>query len=270
MADQLYPGDVVRLETTFTAGDPPVPADPGTVTVTVRAPDGSTSTPTVSNMGTGEYRADVTATLAGMWVYRWTGAGAVVGVDEGTFTVLASLLTATRPGMGSLIAEVREITGAGTADVTDGAIERLLDESRHEYRRVASQPVARLVAGTVQYLEHVIGGPLEQGTAFVVTDTTGGTVGTAAYTVDYRAGVLTFATSRQEAVYIDARRYDRYAASAGVLEEWAASLAVSSYGLTQDGQRLDRQHRMESMRSLAATLRRKSGAKVTRMHRADG
>ena len=56
----------------------PGPADPGTVTCTVVAPDGSASVytaPEVVRDGTGQYHLDFPATAAGSWSAIWSGSG---------------------------------------------------------------------------------------------------------------------------------------------------------------------------------------------------
>ena len=57
-----------------------------TVALSVTAPDGTTSTPSVSNPSTGVYTASVSVTQAGPWVYVWTMSGAVVDVAGGGFS----------------------------------------------------------------------------------------------------------------------------------------------------------------------------------------
>jgi hypothetical protein len=64
-------------------------ADPTAVTLTVRAPDGTLSTPSVSKAATGRYSATVSPSQSGTWVYRWVGTGAVTAAAEGAFYVRA-------------------------------------------------------------------------------------------------------------------------------------------------------------------------------------
>lgn len=61
-----------------------------TVTLTVKAPSGTTSTPSVSHDGTGEYSATVEMTAAGTWLYRWLATGTVKAADEGRIIVRES------------------------------------------------------------------------------------------------------------------------------------------------------------------------------------
>lgn len=60
-----------------------------TVTLTVTGPDGTITTPSVSdNGGTGLYASSFLVPLAGTWRYKWTASGALVGVDSGQLSVV--------------------------------------------------------------------------------------------------------------------------------------------------------------------------------------
>ena len=84
--NEYLPGQKVRISASFTnsAG---TEADPSDVILTVKAPTGVTSTPTVSRDSTGIYHADVTLNSAGQWHYRWTGSGVIVAAGE-TFLIV--------------------------------------------------------------------------------------------------------------------------------------------------------------------------------------
>lgn len=94
----FQPGDTVTLDTTFKVDD--VLTDPTAVTLTVRAPDGTQTAyvyltdAEVVKDSTGTYHADIVVDAAGIWAWEWEGTGAAAGVDEGTFTVEATLLGA--------------------------------------------------------------------------------------------------------------------------------------------------------------------------------
>jgi hypothetical protein len=96
MADNRYqPGDVVPLEATFrnAAGV----ATNTTVTLTIRSPDGTVTTPTASNTATGVYHYDLALAsnaAAGVWNYRFAGTGTVTATEQDTF-VVDSLRTGT-------------------------------------------------------------------------------------------------------------------------------------------------------------------------------
>jgi hypothetical protein len=76
MAEEYEPGTSVTVVGTFRNEDE-VLADPTTVVVTVKAPDGTTSTPTPTNPSTGVYRAAVALTTAGTWRVKFAGTGTV-------------------------------------------------------------------------------------------------------------------------------------------------------------------------------------------------
>lgn len=58
-----------------------------TVAITVTAPDGTQSTPTVVNSSTGNYYAIIPIDQAGRWLYRWVASGAATAADEAAFAV---------------------------------------------------------------------------------------------------------------------------------------------------------------------------------------
>lgn len=78
-------GDQVRLTGTFTNSNGA--AANTTAVCTVRKPDGTTSTPSVTDGATGVYTADVTLDQAGRWRYRWSGTGDVIAAGEDSFDV---------------------------------------------------------------------------------------------------------------------------------------------------------------------------------------
>lgn len=94
------PGDTVRLATTFTVGS--TLTDPTAVSLTVREPDGTSTTLTYGDDAelvkdsTGTYHADIVADALGLWTWKWEGTGTAAGIDEGDFTVEATLLGAPR------------------------------------------------------------------------------------------------------------------------------------------------------------------------------
>lgn len=71
--NQYMLGTTVRLSLTFSqngAGD-----NPTTQTLEVRAPDGTTTTPTLISDGVGAYHSDYATTQAGVHYYYATGTG---------------------------------------------------------------------------------------------------------------------------------------------------------------------------------------------------
>ena len=67
-------GDVANLTITV-RNSSGVAANAGAVTCTITQPDGTSSTPTVSNTGTGTYSAGFTPTQAGRHLIRWVATG---------------------------------------------------------------------------------------------------------------------------------------------------------------------------------------------------
>ena len=96
-------GDVARLSVLFTDVNG-APADPTTVTLTVWSPDNTqdvytdATTPIVVHPSTGAYYLDLPVTQAGpnayapAYIYRWTGTGSLMAVEEGWIAVSPTLL----------------------------------------------------------------------------------------------------------------------------------------------------------------------------------
>lgn len=82
-------GDVVQVSCAFTQNA--VPIDPGTVGLSVEAPDGTiapyTYPATIIKTGVGLYHVDVTPVLAGTYRYRWVSTGTGAGAEEHLFQV---------------------------------------------------------------------------------------------------------------------------------------------------------------------------------------
>lgn len=92
MTSEYRWGEPVHLSATFTAGDPPEPADPsGGVTLEVLQPDGTVLTPTPSHDGEGAWSYDLVPDATGIWRYRFAGSGDLVQAHPGSFRVLADV-----------------------------------------------------------------------------------------------------------------------------------------------------------------------------------
>lgn len=147
-----------------------------------------------------------------------------------------------RAGMANLITEMRVLCQAGTADYSvagvayfsDDQIQASLDETRAELRDVGL--VDRPQRGTAgySYLDYEIprtaGAWFEEaatGSGWAVRDGTGATVGTALYSVNYRARMVTFASNTGGSAYLlDARAYDLNRAAANLWRRRAALEAL--------------------------------------------
>lgn len=57
--------------------------DPDTTTASLLSPEGTTTTPTVTNEGTGLRSFTFTASVGGRWYWRIEGTGAAQGAAEG-------------------------------------------------------------------------------------------------------------------------------------------------------------------------------------------
>lgn len=82
-ANRYFVGQLVRASVIFTVAD--VATNPTTVTVSVRDPDGTVTTPQAQPDSTGHYHVDINADTAGEWQYRFEGEGAAQAVSEGAF-----------------------------------------------------------------------------------------------------------------------------------------------------------------------------------------
>lgn len=122
-------GDVARVTATFT-DDAGTPADPSSVTATVRAPDATTTNYTVTagqivKDSTGNYHLDIPCTLAGDYYYVFKGVGTIAAAEEGTFTVRSPETTG-----GAVAATALTSLGAAREyvlrDITDGSQDSML------------------------------------------------------------------------------------------------------------------------------------------------
>jgi hypothetical protein len=88
-----------------------------TVSITLTAPDGTSSSPDIANPSTGIYRASPTVDQLGLWVGAWTTSGDVVSVTPFSFSVGPAMVTEyTTPAV------VKGMLGKTTADDRDDLI----------------------------------------------------------------------------------------------------------------------------------------------------
>lgn len=88
-----------------------------TVTITLTAPDGTSSSPDIANPSTGIYRASPTVDQLGLWVGAWTTSGTVVTVTPFSFSVGPATVTEY-----TTAAVVKGMIGKTTADDRDDLI----------------------------------------------------------------------------------------------------------------------------------------------------
>ena len=175
-----------------------------------------------------------------------------------------------RTGMTALVSEVRAMTGAGTADWSDDQVQTFLDRTREDYLRAPVTFIPRQEPGSVVYRTFYLPAPMETGTALVLTESGGGTIGTADYSIDADTGLGEFGTSHAAPVYADVRVYDPNLAGANLLEQWAGAVAIDSWGLTQDQQTLSRRERVDALMAAAKRLRARVKPRKARLVRKDG
>ena len=94
-----YPGDTMRLWSEYRVRSSGALADPTTVTLEVKDPEGTITSYTyaaaqVTQSSSGIYYYDLAipddADSEGTWYYRWIATGTVAGVTEGKFKVAES------------------------------------------------------------------------------------------------------------------------------------------------------------------------------------
>ena len=160
-----------------------------------------------------------------------------------------------RAGMSALIEELRGMTEAGTADYTvgstvywsDNSMQDILDNHREDlnFQQLMGNPYQG-AGGTLTWLDYRSPvGFFEQttgGTAiFFLQDSTGATLGTSLYSVDYRRGVVTFNSDmRGTVVYLTGRTYDLNAAAAEMWRKKAAHYAPTTFDFSTDNHSIKR------------------------------
>ncbi len=180
-----------------------------------------------------------------------------------------------RSGMTTLIDELRRRCDAGTADYTDDDLQAVLDG----YRRVSVRRLLLAVptqsGGSAVYNDYYwdagdwVEGA-ESGTAvWRVDDSAGSVVGTAAYTVESRAGHLRFtADTLGTAYYLTSRAYDMDRAAADLWDAKAAAVA-SRFDVSTDNHDLKRSQLVQHYRDMAASYRRRAPAQTSERLRDD-
>lgn len=176
-----------------------------------------------------------------------------------------------RSTMARLIDRVRGLTYAGTAEYTVGTvnyfsddhIQTYLDDHREDVWREAMEVEPTYEATGVVYkvyeLERTEWESTDGGTAvFYVQDVSGATIGTANYSVDYQRGYVTFTTDRGGTAYFsNGRVYDIYAASADLLEAWAAREA-RQFDVSTPAVNAKRSQKVQELRNQASLYRARS------------
>lgn len=95
MSSNVYDvGDQVRLTATFRATADDSLVNPTTVTLKVKSPAGTVTTPSATSSSTGIWTYDLDLTLEGNWYYRFVGTGAVKAAGENALIVNPSAFPA--------------------------------------------------------------------------------------------------------------------------------------------------------------------------------
>ena len=176
---------------------------------------------------------------------------------------------AVRATMSALIAQVRILINdaAGASQVFDDqTIQDTLDFSRQNVTYMRLRPSPTFTSGTISYLDYYaeLGNwegdlVLKQYLSTTVTPASSELI----------VGHWTFATSTLPPVYIaSGKTYDVYRAAADLLERWSAKW-VLSYGMTVDGQSLQRNQVTTALQQLARTYRAQQRAHAIKAIRSD-
>lgn len=187
-----------------------------------------------------------------------------------------------RSGMTNLLLELRARCDAGTADYasggvthwTDDQLQQVLDRHRVDVPRELMVRAPEYTGGSAVYFnygwrcawaEEAASGT----TIWRVEDSAGSIAGTALYTPEYAAQTLRFgANTGGVAYYLTYRTYDLDRAAADVWEQKAANVA-GRFDIKTDNHDLKRSQLRQSYLDMAASFRRRAGAKASTWVRGD-
>ena len=139
-----------------------------------------------------------------------------------------------RTGMSDLVQTVRELSNAGTSEMTVGTvayysddhIQTSLDNHRRDFQYMPMDVVTEQASGSVVYKEFHTEPYIESGTVFYLQTAGGTAVGTALYSVDYTRGVVTFTNDTAgTAFFASGRTFDVYSAAADIWDRKASNVA---------------------------------------------
>lgn len=182
---------------------------------------------------------------------------------------------AVRDGMANLIDRVRALTGAGTAEYTvagdtywtDQQLQDVLDSNATYFVDSPLTWLTENVDGTAVYkVAQAEYRDLEEATSgtarWVIRDGAGTAQGTANYTVDYRAGRVTWTADQGgTAYYLTGYSYDVYVAAADI---WLERLAYFNnwYDFQADNQRFTRSQAWDHAKEMEQRLRQQAGKNI--------
>lgn len=180
-----------------------------------------------------------------------------------------------RDGMTSLIQRLRGQAAVGTADFTvagsaywsDDHLQEELDRQRTLFNHVPLYAVPMEIPSDVLYFQYLIpsftGRSFEEAsggtTVWRIYDSTGATIGTADYTVDYGAGAVYFtADTGGEARYLDCRTYNVNRAAANVWY-WKAAHVADQVNWQTDNHKVEASQRSGHYLKMAESFERTAG-----------
>ena len=139
-----------------------------------------------------------------------------------------------RTGMSDLVQTVRELSNAGTSEMTVGTvvyfsddhIQASLDNHRRDFQFEPMEVYPEQVAGSIVYKEFHTYENTEAGTLFYLQYAGGTVVGTALYSVDNVRGVVTFTNDTVGTAFMaSGRTYDVNSAASDIWKRKAANVA---------------------------------------------
>ena len=188
-----------------------------------------------------------------------------------------------RTGMTNLIATLRGMAQAGTAEFTLGSLTFFTDDQLQQtldlYREdvyqlpLVSEPhtgTASVAIYTDLYFPAGYWEEASGGTAiWAIQDSTGALLGTADYTVNYDAGhVHTTADTLGTAYYLTARQYDLHRAAGDIWRKKAAA-AASGVNWSSDNHSFSSAQKYDHYMQMAALFDGQAPARVTTVTRGD-
>jgi hypothetical protein len=173
---------------------------------------------------------------------------------------------ALRTSMSELIDQVRgKIQDRGNSSVfSDEQIQAALDAHQCRVRYLQLCGLETRTPAGVQYLEFTAEDHANWEADAVITDTGYNTVTPAQ--ADYLGGFFTFAQTPNYPLTITGKTFDVYAASADLLEEWAAKLKLD-FDFSEEGVRMNLSQRKASLLGLVEEYRRKQKPRIIEMVR---
>lgn len=165
-----------------------------------------------------------------------------------------------RTTMSELITTLRGMTNAGTADFTIGTTAYFSDDQMQGYldaRRIEVvdklySPLGEYSGGSVVYTRYnLLATDWEGGTALVVKDAVGNTLGAANYSIDAARGWVTFTVDTGGTlIMVNGGRYDMNAAAADVWRR-KASFYADGIDFSTDNHSVKRSQRVSAAESMA-------------------